>query len=203
VDAVGEAAARATLTKTEPAASFLVPVTPIGRIQWLRSSSEERSSQFRLFPIVPRRLAYPGDFTAAVTATVLPTGSFFVDFGAPHKPRLIVRGDAGRGDTLAVDSVVRIEALALSVGASASLDTAALRPRWTASVQELFGVDERDARELVNDWMRARAVPTRRALRQGETIGVAVLSPAGDTLAADTLTLSTRFSDVILRRRTN
>ncbi len=191
------------LTGADPSVSFLVLISPIGRRQWLRTETEERSREFRLFPILPRTFLFPEDFSANVAAAVLPMGSFIPDFGGPRPLQLVVRADGGRGDTLAVDSLVRIETLVLSAAGAARPDTALAGPRWVAAVRRQFGVDERDAQDQVGDWMRFRTVQTRRALKAGETIGILVSSPGGDTLAIDTLTLSAAFSDVILRRRTN
>ncbi len=203
VDGASSVGGERELSSSEPSASFLVLIPPIGRRQWLRTETEERSREFRLFPFLPRTLLYPEDFSANIAAEVLPMGSFIPDFGGPQPLRLLVRADGGRGDTLAVDSLVRIETLVLSVAGAAHPDTALARPRWVAAVRRQFGVDERDAEDQVRDWMRFREVRTRRALKAGETIGIVVLSPVGDTVAADTVTLSAVFSDVILRRRTN
>jgi len=198
-DAPPDVRAQIELTRAKPSNSFLVPILPLGRPQWLRTSAEDRTAPFRLYPIFPRQLRYPDDFPPAFSVILLPTGSFFGDLG--NRPRLIVRADSGRGDTLAVDSLVKIEALVLSIGKPV-LDTVALRPQWVKTLRDALSTPpaEAEMQLQVNDWMRPRAVRTTRAFRKDEQVGIVVLSRAGDTLAVAGVTLTTPLSDVILHR---
>jgi hypothetical protein len=201
-DAPPDVRAQIELTRANPSNSFLVPILPIGRSQWLRTSVEDRSAPFRLYPVIPRKLRYPDDFPPAKSVAILPTGNFLGDLSSP--PHLIVRGDGGRGDTLAVDSLVRIESLILSVATRTTIDTAAMRPKWEKTVRERFReLPPESVQDLVGTWMPYRSVPTKRAFRKDEHIGIVVLTSAGDTLAADSVTLATQTSDVILTRRPN
>ena len=197
-DGASDLGGQIELTRGKPSNSFLVP---IGRRQWLRTSTEDRTKAFRPVPLLPQRFTYPNDFPSPLTVVLLPTGSFFGDLGTPL--RLVVVADDGRGDTLAVDSVVRIEALVLSVGSSLKIDTVAMRTRWSTALQKRVPTSPSDIQAQVSDWMRARGVRTTRALKNGERIAIVLLSAARDTLAAEHLTLATPVSDVILIRRTN
>jgi hypothetical protein len=189
------------LDKDHGTRTFPVLIAPTGRPVWLHTSSHLRSATIRAIPWVPRYLTYPTDFDMLATAAALPMGNLMFDIRTSQPLRLVVRSADAAARVVADDTLRAIQALLFSFTKPAAPDSAT-RSQWLRRASVVLDVDTSEVVPLVDKWMQYRWIKTRRPLRGGERLDVIVVAPAGDTLVADTVTLTLPFSNVFLRRRT-
>lgn len=173
---------------------------PTGRRFWLQTSTYRRSAVFSVRPWSAVSLSYPEDFSSVVSLAMLPAANFLTAINRAGALRVVVSSDSSSATKLAEDTIRDIHGLILSFAQPPPADSAA-RIRWLRLASSEFDVDTAAVGAMVNDWMRYRWMPAGRVLTVGERLRIVVLTTEGDTLSADTLTLSKPLSDVIVHRR--
>lgn len=182
--------------------SIMVWTSPLGRRLWLATSPRVRTRPLRVMPWVPEQVVYPVDFAGPATLSVLLWGTLIPDVSSRPRPRIVIISQAAPPGSapLAEDTVGTMGGLLFSDAEPPAPDSAT-RARWIANIQSRVHADTAAASQIVGEWTHTRWIPTRRALHTGDRLRVALVAASGDTLASDTLTLTSPASDVYLDRR--